>query len=129
MSAAAEAPAAQVRYAVGDRDERPWGTWEVLAVGDRYTVKRIVVAAGQRLSLQYHHHRSEDWMILTGLGEVERDGVRETFATGAHVHIAVGTRHRIRNAGQEPLAFIEIQSGDVLDENDIVRLGDDYGRV
>jgi len=63
--------ASYIRYEVGDRDSRPWGTWEVLATGDRYTVKRISVLPGHRLSLQYHQHRSEHWTIVEGLAEVE----------------------------------------------------------
>jgi hypothetical protein len=58
--------ASKVRYAIGERDTRPWGTWEVLATGDRYTVKRINVLPGERLSLQYHRHRSEHWTIVAG---------------------------------------------------------------
>jgi len=117
-----------VRYSVGERDDRPWGSWEVLATGDRYTLKRIVVLPGQRLSLQYHHHRAEHWTIVEGIGEVELDGALLTLGHGEHVHVAVGARHRIRNPGVVPLTFIEVQVGEVLDENDIVRVVDDYGR-
>jgi mannose-6-phosphate isomerase-like protein (cupin superfamily) len=117
-----------VRYAVGDRDERPWGSWEVLATGPRHTVKRIVVRPGQRLSLQYHHHRAEHWTIVEGVGEVTLDAALLTLGQGEHVHIPLGARHRIRNQADKPLTFIEVQVGDVLDENDIVRIVDDYGR-
>jgi len=118
-----------IRYAVGEQDSRPWGTWEVLATGDRYTVKRIHVLPGARLSLQYHHHRSEHWTIVQGLAEVELDDVVHQLSAGNYVHIPVGAVHRVRALGSEPLVFLEIQVGEVLDENDIVRISDDYGRL
>ncbi len=121
--------ASNIRYAVGERDSRPWGTWEVLAIGDRYTVKRIRVLPGQRLSLQYHQHRSEHWTIVQGFAEVELDNVVHQMTPGDHIHIPVGALHRVRALGSEPLVFLEVQVGEVLDENDIVRVSDDYGRL
>jgi len=121
--------ASHIRYAVGERDSRPWGTWEVLATGDRYTVKRIKVLPGHRLSLQYHQHRSEHWTIVQGFAEVELDDVVHQMSAGKHVHIPVGTLHRVRALGAEPLVFLEVQVGEILDENDIVRISDDYGRL
>jgi len=121
--------ASHIRYAVGERDSRPWGTWEVLATGDGYTVKRIRVLPGQRLSLQYHHHRSEHWTIVQGFAEVELDDVVHQISAGKHVHIPVGALHRVRALGSEPLVFLEVQVGEILDENDIVRISDDYGRL
>lgn len=118
-----------IRYAVGERDSRPWGTWEVLATGEGYTLKRIRVLPGQRLSLQYHQHRSEHWTIVQGFAEVELDDVVHRMSAGTHVHIPVGTVHRVRALGSEPLVFLEVQVGKVLDENDIVRISDDYGRL
>jgi mannose-6-phosphate isomerase len=118
-----------IRYAVGEQDSRPWGTWEVLATGERYTVKRIRVLPGERLSLQYHHHRSEHWTIVQGLAEVELDDGVHKLSAGNYVHIPVGAVHRVRALGSEPLVFLEIQVGEVLDENDIVRISDDYGRL
>lgn len=115
-------------YRVGARDERPWGCWEVLAVGAGFAVKRIEVSPGHRLSLQLHHHRAEHWVILAGEAEVTlgdalfRKGRRDT------VFVPVGVTHRIANTGAEPLVFIEVQSGDRLRESDIVRLEDSYGR-
>lgn len=130
MSSLAPAAAGQatVRYAVGESDTRPWGRWEVIATGDRYTVKRITVTPGQRLSLQYHHHRAEHWTIVEGEAEVEIDGIVHRLGFGEHIHIPLGARHRIRNGGESILAFVEVQVGDLLDENDIVRVSDDYGR-
>ncbi len=118
-----------VRYVVGDSDSRPWGKWEVLAIGDRYTLKRIKVLPGHRLSLQYHRHRSEHWTIVQGFAEVELDDAVHQMSSGKHIHIPVGALHRVRALGSEPLVFLEIQVGRVLDENDIVRIADDYGRL
>ncbi|HVB88955.1 MAG TPA: phosphomannose isomerase type II C-terminal cupin domain [Beijerinckiaceae bacterium] len=118
-----------VRYAPGERDQRPWGTWEVLAVGPSYTLKRIEVFAGQRLSLQYHEFRSEHWTIVEGCAEVEVDGRLRRVEAGDHVFIPLRATHRIRNVGAGRLTFVEVQTGEVLDEDDIVRLVDDYGRA
>lgn len=117
------------RYAVGDSDERPWGRWEVLAVGDCYTVKRITVKPKSRLSYQYHHHREEHWVIAEGRARVTLDGAETVAPLGTHVHIPKGARHRIENPGEVPVVFIEVQQGEVLDEDDIVRVEDDFGRA
>lgn len=117
-----------VRYSPGERDRRPWGTWEVLATGPQYTLKRIVVTPGQRLSLQYHNHRSEHWTIVSGEAEVELDGDTHYLGRGEHIHIPLRAQHRVRNIGDENLVFIEVQVGELLDEMDIVRVVDDYGR-
>jgi mannose-1-phosphate guanylyltransferase/mannose-6-phosphate isomerase len=118
-----------IAYGVGDRDTRPWGTWEVVALGDGHVVKRITVVPGARLSLQRHRHRSEHWVMVAGDARVTID--ERTFActAGEHVHIPCGAVHRIANPGAGPLVFIEVQQGAVLDESDIERLEDDFGRV
>lgn len=116
------------KYRVGDADVRPWGDWAVLDVGKGYVVKRIQVETGQRLSLQYHHHRAEDWTVISGKGLVEIAGRLTPVAAGTHIHIPAHATHRIANNGGDPLVFIEIQRGDILDETDIVRVSDDYGR-
>jgi mannose-6-phosphate isomerase-like protein (cupin superfamily) len=121
--------ASVVRYNPGERDQRPWGTWEVLAVGLGYTLKRIVVVAGQRLSLQYHEFRQEHWTIVEGIAEIEIGDRKIIAKAGDHVFIPLRAAHRIMNIGSSPLIFIEVQMGEVLDENDIVRLVDDYGRI
>lgn len=123
-----QAGQASVRYAPGEGERRPWGSWEVLAIGVGYAVKRIVVDPGQRLSLQYHHHRAERWTIVSGLGEVQIDEQLFGVAAGDHVHIPILARHRLRNHGSEPLILVEVQMGELVDEADIVRLSDDYGR-
>lgn len=127
LSAAAR-QSEMTRYKVGDSDKRPWGDWAVLDVGPGYIVKRIRVNPGQRLSLQFHHHRAEDWTVIGGTGVVEIAGTPVAVSAGTHVHIPTLATHRIANTGDTILSFIEIQRGDVLDESDIVRLSDDYGR-
>jgi mannose-1-phosphate guanylyltransferase/mannose-6-phosphate isomerase len=116
-------------YSVGERDSRPWGTWEVVATGDGHVVKRITVVPGARLSLQRHRHRSEHWVMVTGSAHVTVDERTFPCTTGEHVHIPCGAVHRIANPGTEPLVFIEVQQGALLDEDDIERLEDDFGRI
>jgi mannose-6-phosphate isomerase-like protein (cupin superfamily) len=117
-----------INYTIGDRDDRPWGTWEVIAAGETYIVKRITVKPAQRLSLQFHHHREENWVIAAGEATVEIGETTRQLVTGDHVYIAQTQPHRITNTGKLPLVFIELQRGTQLDESDIVRLSDDYGR-
>jgi mannose-1-phosphate guanylyltransferase/mannose-6-phosphate isomerase len=115
-------------YAVGQRDTRPWGDWEVLDVGDRYAVKRIRVAPGGRLSLQRHAHRREHWAIVAGAARVTIGNEVRALQTGETVDIDVGTIHRIENEGSIDAVLIEIQRGDTLRETDIERIEDVYGR-
>ena len=111
-------------YKRGDKDTRPWGTWEVLEASDNYCVKKICVTPGNILSLQLHHHRSEHWITVVTLGENEI-----VKKANEAVYIPAETKHRIQNNTQEPMVFIEVQTGENLDENDIVRLEDKYGRA
>jgi mannose-6-phosphate isomerase len=120
--------AVSTEYVVGQRDERPWGSWEVIAAGSGYAVKRIVVSAGQRLSLQRHAFRAEDWVLVAGAGRVTRGAEVLAVASGDHVTIARGEVHRIENPGPGELVLIEVQHGERLEEDDIERLDDDYGR-
>lgn len=109
--------------------ERPWGTYEVLATGDGYQVKRLVVKAGKRLSLQLHHHRSEDWVIASGSAEITIGDQIHTAKSGSRFHVPVETQHRIANPSTDTeLTVIEVQLGDYLGEDDIVRIQDDFGR-
>ncbi len=118
----------EVAYRPGDADERPWGRWQVLDVGPGFVVKRITVRPGGILSLQLHHHRAEHWFVAAGVAAV-RLGEREfELPAGGSVDIPVGTPHRLANPGSEPLELIEVQHGPRLDEADIVRLEDRYGR-
>jgi mannose-1-phosphate guanylyltransferase/mannose-6-phosphate isomerase len=108
---------------------RPWGSYEVIAEGSGFKVKRLIVRPGARLSLQFHRHRAEHWTVVRGVAQVVRGD--EQFALSAHesIDIAAGQPHRLANVSCEELQIIEIQSGAVLDEEDIVRLDDSYGRV
>ena len=117
-----------IAYKVGDSDTRPWGTWEVLAVGESYIVKRIIVAPHQRLSLQSHNYRSEHWIIVTGTAMVTLDDKVVEAPQNTHVFIQSQQKHRIENRTNTPIVFIEVQAGDTLDETDIIRYQDDYGR-
>lgn len=117
-----------VRYAVGDMDERPWGRWEILAVGNGYACKRITVKPGGKLSLQLHHHRDEHWTIVEGNALVTCGEEQTHVGPNTHVFIPKETAHRIENPENIDVVFIEVQQGDQLDEDDIVRLEDIYGR-
>ncbi|HVA25675.1 MAG TPA: phosphomannose isomerase type II C-terminal cupin domain [Chloroflexota bacterium] len=112
-----------------DHDERPWGNYTVLDGGDGYQVKRIEVIPGKRLSYQKHAHRSEHWVVVQGQATVTLDGQDRHLAEGETVDIPVGAAHRIANPGDGRMVFIEVQRGDYLGEDDIVRLEDDFGRA
>lgn len=115
-------------YYVGQKDLRPWGTWEVLAVGEGYCVKKICVNPGGILSLQYHNYRDETWKIVNGEGVVTIGG--NTFNAKTHDTITICKKqhHCIKNVGKYNLIFIEIQTGDKLYEDDIIRVYDIYNR-
>jgi len=108
---------------------RPWGNYIVLEEGNSYKIKRIVVNPGARLSSQMHHHRNEHWVVVEGTAAVEIDGKREILIENQSVDILKATRHRLGNPGKVPLEIIEIQSGPYLEEDDIVRFEDAYGRT
>jgi mannose-6-phosphate isomerase len=136
---------------IGEHDERPWGSYTVLDEGDGFKVKRIVVAPGQRLSLQRHAQRAEHWVAVSGVGVAAVDGAELPLAAGGAVDVPRGATHRAVDvprgathravdvprgathravAGPDaPLVFIEVQRGGYLGEDDIERLDDDYGRV
>ena len=118
-----------INYKFGDKDTRPWGTWEVIAVGEHHIVKKIVVNPGEQLSLQLHHRRDEHWIIAEGVAEVVVGDKAFSAAANTPIFIPMKAKHRIANWTQSPVVFIEVQVGDTLDENDIVRLEDRYGRV
>ena len=116
-------------YKKGDSDVRPWGTWEVLDAGDGFCVKRIKVTPHNILSLQSHNYRSEHWIIVKGEAVVTLGEDRIVKKLNDAVFIPVGTKHRIQNDTDSDMEFIEVQAGDNLDENDIIRYEDSYGRV
>jgi len=108
---------------------RPWGWYEDLSVGPTFRVKRLCVNPGGQLSLQYHHHRSEHWVVVSGEGEVTRNEEVLTLGPNESILIPQGAHHRLRNRGDEPLELIEVQFGSYVGEDDIVRLEDVYGRI
>ncbi len=111
-----------------DSCERPWGAWYVLSEGDGFKVKRIVVNPGQRLSLQAHAKRSEHWVVVRGTATCTIDGETVIGNIGNSIDVPVGAAHRLANDGAEVLEIIEVQHGGYLEEDDICRLEDDYGR-
>lgn len=107
---------------------RPWGSYTVLEEGERFKLKRIVVKPGASLSLQMHHHRSEHWVVISGMARVV-NGEREIYvSTDESTYIPAGTAHRLANPGKIDCVMIEVQTGDYVGEDDIVRLEDNYGR-
>ncbi|TCS38389.1 mannose-1-phosphate guanylyltransferase [Paucimonas lemoignei] len=108
---------------------RPWGTYTVLEENVQYKIKRIVVKPGASLSLQMHHHRSEHWIVVSGMAKVV-NGDRELYVnTNESTYIPAGHKHRLENPGILDLVMIEVQSGQYLGEDDIVRFQDNYGRA
>ncbi len=107
---------------------RPWGNYEVLAAGEGFQVKRIVVSPGSLLSLQLHHHRAEHWVVVSGTARVTLGEQALLLSEDQSTYIPLGTVHRLENPGRIPLVIIEIQTGRYLGEDDIVRLDDTYGR-
>jgi mannose-1-phosphate guanylyltransferase/mannose-6-phosphate isomerase len=107
---------------------RPWGSYDSIDIGDRFQVKRIVVKPGAALSLQKHHRRAEHWIVVSGTAEVTCDDKVFDLQENQSTYIPLGSVHRLRNRGTEPVELIEVQSGSYLGEDDIVRLEDVYGR-
>ncbi len=108
--------------------ERPWGTYTVLEENRNYKIKRIEVHPGERLSLQMHHHRSEHWIVVSGTARVTSGDRGFILNVNESTFIPMGTRHRLENPGKISLCIIEVQSGEYLGEDDIVRFQDDYNR-
>ena len=107
---------------------RPWGWYEDLLDGPGYKLKRLWLDSGQRLSLQRHQHRSENWTVAAGDGVLFCDGVLKDATPGITFHIPCGAVHRAQG-GDQGLMLIEVQHGALLQESDIERLEDDFGRV
>jgi mannose-1-phosphate guanylyltransferase len=108
---------------------RPWGTYTVLEEGPGFKLKRIEVKPGARLSLQMHHRRSEHWIVVSGVADVV-NGERELeLKANESTYIPIGNKHRLGNSGTVPLVIIEVQCGEYVEEDDIVRFDDAYGRV
>ncbi len=107
---------------------RPWGSYEIIDSGQRHKVKRIVVHPGKKLSLQYHHKRSEHWVVVEGVAEVQVGEEIRILHENDSVYIPMLVKHRLNNIGEVPLHLIEVQTGSYLGEDDIVRISDIYGR-
>ena len=119
-----------INYKKGDTDTRPWGKWEVLDAGEHFCVKKITVHPGAILSLQLHNFRDEHWVIAEGEAMVVLGEDTLYKKANDSIYIPVKTKHRIKNTSSSlQLIFIEVQTGENLDENDIVRFEDSYGRV
>ncbi len=108
---------------------RPWGSYETVDIDEGFQVKRLVVNPGARLSLQKHARRAEHWVVVRGTARVTRDRDVYDLHANQSTYIPLGAVHRLENPGTEILHLIEVQSGDYLGEDDIVRLEDNYGRV
>ncbi len=107
---------------------RPWGSWMSLLESTNYQIKLINVKPGARLSLQKHHHRSEHWIVVSGTAMVTLDGVKSEVHQNEGIFLPVGCVHRLENIGKVPMQLIEVQVGEYLGEDDIIRLEDDYAR-
>lgn len=116
-------------YVQGETETRPWGDWTVLALGPRYVVKRIRVAPGAAISLQRHQWRDEHWVVVNGVADIFHCGGTRQLSENEAVFIPAGELHRMSNAGKGDLVIIEVQHGERLDEGDIERLEDSYGRA
>jgi mannose-6-phosphate isomerase len=117
-----------VQYTKGESDNRPWGTWEVLDTGTHHAVKKISIDPGEKISLQVHEHRDEHWIVVAGQGTATLSHDTLDVTINDHIQIFAGQNHRIANTGKDPLVMIEVQFGEQLEEADITRLEDNYGR-
>jgi mannose-1-phosphate guanylyltransferase/mannose-6-phosphate isomerase len=108
---------------------RPWGSYDLIDVGERYQVKRLNVKPGASLSLQMHHHRAEHWVVVAGTALIQKGEREQILAENQSIYIDIGEHHRISNPGKLMLQLIEIQTGPYLGEDDIVRFEDGYGRI
>lgn len=116
-------------HLVHRRVYRPWGYYEGIDAGPGYQVKRIVVNPGQKLSLQMHHYRSEHWVVVSGHAKVSVGRANRLLHANESIYIPVGIKHRLENVGEEPMCLIEVQTGNYLGEDDIVRYEDVYHRT
>ena len=118
-----------IYYKNGEKDTRPWGEWEIIDIGNKYIAKRITVFPNGKLSLQKHIYRNEHWIITEGEAFVTLNNTSKTSKENEHIFIPTQTIHRVENKTTKNLIFIEIQTGDILDENDIIRIEDIYNRI
>ena len=121
--------AGRTEHNVHSRVYRPWGHYQTIDAGDRFQVKRLHVNPRQKLSLQLHHHRAEHWVVVSGTAKVTRGDETFLLHENESTYLPPGVKHALENPGEAPLRLIEVQSGDYLGEDDIVRFEDRYGRA
>jgi len=114
--------------AVAATELRPWGSFTTLEEGRGYKIKRIEVKPGHRLSLQMHHHRSEHWIVVSGTARITCGTEEKLLGSNESTYVPQCASHRLENPGVIPLVLIEVQNGEYLGEDDIVRFQDDYSR-
>jgi mannose-1-phosphate guanylyltransferase / mannose-6-phosphate isomerase len=107
---------------------RPWGSYTILEEGDRYKIKRLEIKPGAKLSYQLHNHRSEHWVVVSGTARVTNGDDEYDVHPNESTYIPMSKKHRLENRGKIPLQIIEVQNGEYLEEDDIVRFDDDYHR-
>ena len=107
---------------------RPWGTYTVLEESANFKIKRIVVNPGAKLSMQMHKHRSEHWVVVSGEATITNGDMEFTLQANQSTYIPKTHKHRLANFGTKPLSIIEVQCGDYVGEDDIIRFDDSYGR-
>ena len=110
-------------------EERPWGGYVVLIDNESYKVKKLIINPKKRFSLQYHHKRAENWIVVKGKVEITLGEKKKIYSYGDIITVPVKTIHRIENIGDEVAEVIEVQTGSYFGEDDIVRIEDDFGRV
>ena len=120
--------AGRPEYLSHPRVYRPWGWYQTLETGERHQVKHLMVKPGHGISLQAHKHRAEHWTVVAGTARVTRDDEVITLEIDQSVYIPLGAKHRLENLSSDPLSVIEVQSGNYLGEDDIIRFDDKYGR-
>lgn len=108
---------------------RPWGSYTVLEEGPRYKIKQIIVKPGEKLSLQMHHHRSEHWVVVKGVAKVTVGSEEKFIHENEGIYISKSVLHRLENPGKIPLEIIEVQNGEYVGEDDIIRMEDKYKRM
>jgi mannose-6-phosphate isomerase len=121
--------AAIANRSVAATELRPWGSFTILEEGRGYKIKRIEVKPGHRLSLQMHHHRSEHWIVVSGTARVTCGEKEVLLSNNESTYVPQCTAHRLENPGVIPLVLIEVQNGEYLGEDDIIRYQDDYART
>lgn len=121
-------PVAIANKSIAATELRPWGSFTVLEEGRGYKIKRIEVKPGHRLSLQMHHHRSEHWIVVSGTAKVICGDQEILLSNNQSTYVPQCTSHRLENPGVIPLVLIEVQNGEYLGEDDIIRYEDDYAR-